>query len=127
MRSAKEEIMGRPKKSEPRCEQLNLRLTPSELASIKRRAEAVGMRPVHFGRALLLSQGGKVAATAVPASNIDRMIYGQLVRLGNNLNQMLRHLHRTGDPLPADLEPLLTDIRQIMSRYRDDRPNPVAR
>ena len=27
---------------------------------------------------------------------------------------MVRHLHRTGDPLPADLEPLLKDIRQIM-------------
>jgi hypothetical protein len=119
--------MGRPKKPEPRCAQLNLSFTESELASIRRRAEAVGLRPAHFGRAALLNQGGKVAARAQPASNIDRMIYGQLVRLGNNLNQMLRHLHQTGDPLPADLEPLLTDIRQIISRYRDDRPNPLAR
>ena len=65
---------------------------------------------------MLLNQGGKVAAKAVPASNIDRMIYGQLVRLGNNLNQMLRHLHRTGEPLPADLEPLLKDIRELIAR-----------
>ena len=43
--------MGRPKKSsEPRDKQLNLSLTASELESIKRRAEAIGMRPVHFGR-----------------------------------------------------------------------------
>jgi hypothetical protein len=79
------------------------------------------MRPVHFGRAVLLGQGGKVAATKEPASNLDQLIYGQLVRLGNNLNQMVRHLNRTGDPLPADLEPLLKDIRQIMRRCGDDR------
>jgi hypothetical protein len=116
--------MARPRKAEPRSQQLNFSLTLSELESIKRRAEAVGMRPVHFGRTLLLNQGGKVAAKAAPANNIDRMIYGQLVRLGNNLNQMLRHLHRTGDPLPVDLEPLLKDIRQVMRRCRDDRCNP---
>lgn len=69
----------------------------------------------------------KVAVKAVPGSNLDRMIYGQLVRLGNNLNQMLRHLHGTGDPMPRDLEPLLNDVRQIISRYRDDRQNPLAR
>ncbi len=113
--------MGRPRKSEPRSEQLNLSLTASELASIKRRAEAVGMRPVHFGRALILGQGGRVAAKTAPASNLDQLVYGQLVRLGNNLNQMVRHLHRTSDPLPADLEPLLKDIRQIMRRCRHDR------
>jgi hypothetical protein len=113
--------MGPPKKSEPRCAQLNLSLTETELASIRRRAEAVGMRPVHFGRAVLLGHGVKVAAKKEPASNLDQLIYGQLVRLGNNLNQLVRHLNRTGDPLPADLEPLLKDIRQIMNRRRDDR------
>lgn len=113
--------MSRPKTSEPRCEQLNISLTESEFASIKRRAEAVGMRPVHFSRALLLDQGGKVAARREPAGHLNQLIYGQLVRIGNNLNQMVRHLNRTGDPLPADLDPLLKDIRQIMRRCGDDR------
>jgi hypothetical protein len=31
---------------------------------------------------------------------------------------MVRHLHRTGDPPPADLEPLLRDIRDIIARAR---------
>jgi len=31
---------------------------------------------------------------------------------------MVRHLHQTGDPLPADLEPLLTDIRQMIAKVR---------
>jgi hypothetical protein len=29
---------------------------------------------------------------------------------------MVRHLHQTGDPLPADLELLLHDIRQVITR-----------
>ncbi len=107
--------MGRPTKTEPRNHQLNLSLTASELESLKRRAEAVGMRPVHFGRAILLDPR-KAAAKASPERNGPRLVYTQLVRLGNNLNQLVRHLHRTGDPLPADLEPLLKDIRRIIAR-----------
>ncbi len=115
--------MGRPTKSEPRDKQFNLSLTASELASIQQRALAVGMRPVHFGRALLLDENRTInSAKKESGGNNERLIYGQLVRLGNNLNQMVRHLHRTGDPLPADLESLLKDIRQLMARgCRDDR------
>jgi hypothetical protein len=108
--------MSRPRKSEPRSAQLNLSLTPSELASVRKRAEALGMRPVHFGRALLLDT--KRSVHHEPSSNTNRLIYDQLARLGNNLNQMVRHLHQTGDPLPADVEPLLRDIRQIIARVR---------
>jgi hypothetical protein len=108
--------MARPRKSEPRDQQFNLSLTASELASIKRRAEALGMRPVHFGRSLLLDQGRKLAAKSDTNHNVGRLIYGQLARLGNNLNQMVRHLHLTGEPPPSDLEPLLRDIRQIIAR-----------
>jgi hypothetical protein len=118
----KEPTMGRPKKTEPRSQQLNLSLTATELESIKRRAKAVGMRPVHFGRALLLDQGTRVTAQRELKNNTKKLVYAQLSRLGNNLNQMVRHLHQTGDPLPADLEPLLTDIRQIIARRcRNDR------
>lgn len=108
--------MGRPRKSESRSEQLNMSLTASELESVKRRAQAVGMRPVHFGRALLIDPSRKQTLTRDHDSNVRRMVYGQLVRIGNNLNQMVRHLHQTGDPLPADLQPLLKDIRQIIAR-----------
>lgn len=108
--------MARPRKSEPRCARLNLSLTVSELESIKRRAAVLGMRPVHFGRALLLEENRKIDVPREPIGNADKLIYVQLQRLGNNLNQLLRHLHQTGDPLPADLEPLLKDIRQIIER-----------
>ena len=121
LRSAKETKMGRPKKSEPRDKQLNLSLTESEFENIKRRAYAVGMRPVHFGRVVLLTKDDKAVPRPAQESNVNRLIYGQLVRLGNNLNQLVRHLHQTGDPLPADLEPLLKDIRQIIARGCHDR------
>jgi hypothetical protein len=107
--------MGRPTTSEPRCRQLNLSLTQAEFDNLSRRARAVGMRPVYFGRALILDQKRK-APDGDKSGNMSRLVYSQLVRLGNNLNQMVRHLHQTGDPLPADLEPLLTDIRQIIAR-----------
>ncbi len=110
--------MGRPKKSEPRVKQLNVSLTETELHNIESRARAVGMRPVHFSRALLLDTGrtAVVAQTNTSDGNLTRLIHAQLIRLGNNLNQMLRHLHMTGVPLPADLEPLLADIRKLIAR-----------
>jgi hypothetical protein len=110
--------MARPKISEPRSQQLNLSLTASELDTIKKRAAALGMRPVHFSRAVLLDQRRTVASNA-DASNTKRLVYEQLSRLGNNLNQLVRHLHRTGDPLPPDLEPLLKDIRRMLARVSE--------
>ena len=105
--------MGRPTKPDPRNKQLNLSLTATELADIEQRARAAGMRPVHFGRALVIAPG----VTPVKADNsLIRLVYGQLVRLGSNLNQMVRHLHQTDEPLPADAEPLLRDIRQMIDR-----------
>jgi hypothetical protein len=108
--------MARPRKSESRNRQFNLSLTARELDSIRQRAAALGMRPAHFGRAVLLDPKSKIVVTPQPGASTDRLVYGQLARLGNNLNQMVRHLHRTNDPLPPDLEPLLRDIRRIIER-----------
>ena len=112
--------MSRPRKTEPRDQQLNLCLTASELESIRKRAEAVGMRPAHWGRSMILkgdtkSNGARKQVTDATA-NTQRLIYQQLARIGNNLNQLVRHLHQTGEPPPPDLEPLLRDIRQILAR-----------
>lgn len=108
--------MARPRKSEPRDRQFNISLTASELDSIRKRAAALGMLPVHFGRAVLLARKIESASKSETNDNTQRLVYAQIVRLGNNLNQMVRHLHATSDPLPSDLEPLLRDIRQIIQR-----------
>ena len=115
--------MSRPRRSEPRCKQLNLSLTERELASIEARAAALGMRAVHFSRAILLKARRPAQSSRLTRSpaeplpnNLDRLIHIQLVRLGNNLNQMMRHAHRVGSPVPDDLGALLTDIRAIIGR-----------
>jgi hypothetical protein len=108
--------MGRSKITEPRTHQLNLSLTMREWESVKQRAQILGMRPAHFGRTVVLDQERATRVAPLPESRFDRLVYGALSRLGNNLNQLLRHLHRTGDPIPADLEPLLREIRQIIAR-----------
>ena len=113
-------MVSRPQTKERRDRQLNLSLTASEWDSIRQRASALGLRPAHFGRAVLLDAKHSVPATLLTRqdelSPLMRMIYNQLIRLGSNLNQLMRHLHQTGDPLPADLEPLLKDIRTILAR-----------
>jgi len=111
--------MGRPKQIEPRSQQLNLSFSARELEDIKARAHALGMRPSHFGRSLLLERKKQPASHIAPVGNTARLIHNQLVRLGNNLNQLVRYVHQTGDPLPADLEPLLNDIRRLIARVSE--------
>jgi hypothetical protein len=84
--------MGRPRTTEPRDRQLNLGLTAAEYESVVRRAAALGTRPVHFGCAVLLGRSGGAMNKQEPADNTSRLLHAQLVRLGNNLNQMVRHL-----------------------------------
>ena len=75
----------------------------------------MGLRPAHYARnRLLLPQA--ISSHADDSGNIARLVYDQLKRLGNNLNQMMRHLHQTGEPVPADLGPLLTDIRDLIAK-----------
>jgi len=112
--------MSRPRTCEPRDRQLNIGLTATEYESLVTRAKALGMRPVHFGRALLLNSGNAPIVNQRATSHTEKLKYSALARLGNNLNQMMRHLHRTGDPLPPDLEPLLMDIRRIIARGAGD-------
>ena len=108
--------MGRPTKSEPRDKQLNLSLAASELDRVRQRAEAADMRPAHFSRALVLDESRKPAVKPEADHSSIRLLYMQLARLGNNLNQLVRHLHRHGGPMPRELEPLLHEIRRLITR-----------
>jgi hypothetical protein len=106
--------MPRPRKIELRDKQLNLRLTAAEFENIRNRAAALGMHPVNFGRSVLLDERAVMPVRSGADTSRSRLAYQQLTRIGNNLNQMMRHLHRTGEPVPADLVPLLADIRRAM-------------
>ena len=109
--------MGRPPETNPRCYQLNISLTQDELDVIARRAVSAQMRLVEYGRLTLLSKQHTPAPS--PVAQIDRLAYEQLKRLGNNLNQIARHLHTHGGSVPGSLEGLLRDIRIILNRGRE--------
>jgi len=108
--------MPRNRKPGSRCHQLNLSLTESELADIKRRAEALGMRPVHFARDALLSGSAMPLGKDDQTSQASLRVRFELQRIGQNLNQCVRKFHQTSLPMPDDLEPLLHDIRAAIAR-----------
>jgi hypothetical protein len=108
--------MARSTKLEPRDQQLNISLTANEFERIKQRAEIAGMRAVHFARMIVLDESRKRAPTPNVENSATRLLYMQLTRLGNNLNQLVRHLHRHGGPMPRELDPLLHEIRRLIAR-----------
>ncbi|MBB5048550.1 hypothetical protein HNR60_003317 [Rhodopseudomonas rhenobacensis] len=111
--------MGRPVKNNPRDRQLNFSLTAEELATLQARADAVGMRLVDYGRGVLLKtrRSASSANNSVrPPSKLERLNNIQLRRVGNNLNQLVHWHHRYRQPLPARLEPLLAEIRQLIQQ-----------
>jgi Bacterial mobilisation protein (MobC) len=125
LRSLRLPIMSRPRKNIRRDRQLNLSLTQGEEETVRARAAAAGMRVVDFGRAMLL-RARPASAPAQPAevevqaaSYAERLIYEQLKRLGNNLNQIARRLNATRHAPPPSLEPLLKQIRAILNRGLD--------
>ncbi len=107
--------MGRPKKSIIRDFQLNLALTQREYDFIAANAKRAEMRLPDYGRWMLLSSS-RAAPPAAPVAQVDRLVYEQLKRLGNNLNQLTRHAHITREPLPRSLEFLLQDIRAVLNK-----------
>lgn len=109
--------MGRPKLTLKRDQQLNLRFTPPEYEEVKTRAETYGLRPIDYGRAVLLNERREFEATR-PVGTIERLWLAQVRRLGNNLNQMMRHLHMTKEPAPPTLALLLDEIRELLRRSR---------
>ncbi|MBB4397939.1 plasmid mobilization protein [Bradyrhizobium sp. ERR14] len=110
--------MGRPPKENKRDRQISIRLTDHELDEITTRAAAAaaGTTPTEFGRARMLASRTATVPTiaAAEAMHQDRLIEIQLRRLGNLLNQLVRHMHQTGEILP-DAVSLLKELRTIIT------------
>ena len=106
--------MTRPRIKAKRDKQLNFSLTAEELTTLRFRAAAAGMHLVDYGRAMLLGKPMQVADfTPEHATNVRlrRLVHAQLSRIGNNLNQITRHLHTFREPAPPSLEPVLQELR----------------
>ena len=115
MRSARKENDTNPK--------TRIALSPAQSESDRERAlqyqaarRGARHAAAHFGRAVLLNRAIALESQAESATPAFRLIHTQLVRLGNNLNQLVRKLHQIGHTPPADLEPLLKDIRGLIAR-----------
>ena len=106
--------MGRPLTTDPRNYQLNFSFTEAEIDLLRRRADQAQLRLVDYGRLVLLRKSS--LPVAAPIAQIDRVAYEQLKRLGNNVNQIARVLNATRQAPPANLEPLLADIRMVLNR-----------
>jgi Bacterial mobilisation protein (MobC) len=109
----------RPKHKIRRDRQFNVSLTSREFELLYARAAACRMRPVDYGRARLFN-GSMEQQAAQSAAHLDPLFLAQLSRLGNNLNQLTRHLNAVGGSAPASLEPLLREIRSLISNAVGD-------
>jgi hypothetical protein len=74
------------------------------------------MRSVDYGRAQLFLPRRISAAQTASAHQLDPLFHVQLSRLGNNLNQIARKLNTLALPPPPTLEPLLQEIRALLTR-----------
>jgi hypothetical protein len=104
---------GRPQTSPEklRSKRIRIRLSETELALLEERA--AGQPLPRWIRERLLGEP-KSSLQKVPSAN--REIAGQLAKLGNNLNQLVRLAH-TGR-FPLHLEPLLKQLYQALARYQ---------
>jgi len=101
----------------PRDRQLNIALHDNELATLRARADAAGMRVADLARAVLLGREIALTTAFVPTAT-DRLALEQLKRLGNNLNQIARQLNAmNAAPIP-EIEALLRDIRLLLDGMR---------
>lgn len=106
--------MGRPKLPNTRDKQFNVGLTGDEFAALHRAARVAGMRPVDYGRSLLLARRLPMRRVADATPQLDPLLLVQISRIGNNLNQIARRLHELAMPVPDELPELLSEIRSVL-------------
>ena len=84
--------MARPKKQshERRSERFNLRYTLAEIEHIRAQAAAAGLEPHEYVRRRSLGH----AVPPAPARSSDPALISELNRIGVNVNQLARAVHR---------------------------------
>lgn len=111
--------MGRPKAKEVREIPVSFRLTPAEFVAISERAADTGFEKVPaFCRAAALTTTPYAARPeATGPTYLERAYHEEVKRWGVNLNQIARHVNTHPDkPIPSELEPVLSMIREFLDR-----------
>jgi len=82
---------GRPRTDNPRSKSLNVRFTEDEWARVLERAAPSGRPPRELAREALLH--GLMTSAPKSRARADAELTGQVARIGNNLNQVVRMLN----------------------------------
>ena len=110
--------MARPRKNpaERRTEQVNIPLSPLELAQLQEQAAAAKMTVTAFARMAALGAPIKVMKTTAP----DFVVRDEMRRIGVNLNQIAKALNSRQDGLPASLVSACQRLDTLFDQWLDD-------
>jgi hypothetical protein len=105
--------MSRPRKqrTEQRLARLNARVTPAELAQVEGQASAAGISASEFVRRAAL--GLRITPRRTQVENAAVV---ELIRVGNNLNQMARATNSGRSPMAAELRHALGELQTVLRR-----------
>lgn len=92
-----------------------VRLTEEELAAVSGKADRAGYPLATLFRQAALGEPGPRARRRPPADHKAlRQLLGECGRIGNNINQIARHLN-TGD------QPVIPELQEALRAYHDIR------
>jgi len=109
--------MARPRKpvAEQRSAHLVVRVTLAERRAVDAQARAAGLAAAEFVRRCVL--GRQIAPRR---ARIEDAAVIELIRVGNNLNQLARATNSGRPPAGAELRAALVELRVILGRLADD-------
>lgn len=104
---------GRPPVENPKIKTLAYKVSEIEYQKLKENAQGRGLSISSFARKAALSKDMPRAIKP----KVDLSTFTELGRIGNNLNQITKHLHESGDRSGLDktISELLNQIDQIRS------------
>ena len=104
--------MGRPRLAENAIrENFTVRLTAAERARVEEQAQRFNLSPSDYARACLV----RGTVWVVREDGHDPEKVRALLAIGNNLNQIARHLNATGTHAPAKLDAVLDVISALLT------------
>ena len=106
--------MARPKKDPTHCrtEQVNIRLSPTELSRLQEKADTAQTTLTAFVRAAATSK----PVRAMPSSSEDFELRAELRRIGVNLNQIAKSLNARQEAMPSSLVRSCEQLEAIFDR-----------
>lgn len=112
--------MARPQKApeERRSEQVNVGLSPVELARVRDRASKLDTTVTDFVRSAALNKPLRVEESTA----VDFETRHELRRIGSNLNQIARVLNAGGNHAPAELSALCQKLDHLFDQWLNHDP-----